>query len=672
MKFTRVLIANRGEIAVRLIRACARLGLKSIAVYSEADANARHVGLADAAYCIGAAAARSSYLNGRRIIEVARAAGAEAVHPGYGFLAENAAFAQHCMDAGLVFVGPSARIIAMMGAKIEAKQIAERAGVQCLPGYHGADQSDATLVAEAEHIGAPLLIKASAGGGGRGMRKIETLEALVENLPLARQEAQAAYGDPALLLERYVEAARHIEVQILADNHGNIVHLFERDCSVQRNYQKVIEEAPAPNLEPALRREMLASAVKLAREIDYDSVGTVEFIVDAARNDAYFLEMNTRLQVEHPVTELVTGIDIAAWQLRVAGGQELACDQSSIECAGWAIEARVAAEDPARDYRPATGTIKRYREPDIDELRIDSGVGEGDEVTPYYDSMLAKLIVHAPHRDAAICTLREALSRYRIGGVGVNTAFLRDVLACEPFRSGNHLTNCLAQAYPNGWHARPVSDVDLAHAALACHLYQENTSSVASPWATLGAWRLGERSGRDGVGVYFARHDGDEVTVAVHGRAGNYRIECDGETILTVARARCDREQLRYDARGQRHRVELTLDGSAVTLHRDADAATIAVLFAEQALLDVAATTANNAEDAVFAPSPGLITEIMVQVGESVAAGQPVVVMEAMKLLQQLSVPVGGVVRTINYQAGDIITSGDCLLTIEPTSKCNE
>jgi len=665
MQFSTVLIANRGEIAVRLIRACARLGIRTVAVYSDADAQACHVRLADSAMYIGPAEARLSYLNGARIIQAAVDAGAEAVHPGYGFLAENAEFAAHCLDAGLAVVGPSPAVISAMGAKIEAKRIAERAGVRVVPGYHGDDQSDATLLREAERIGLPLLIKASAGGGGRGMRRVDSLDGFLDNVMLARQEAEAAFGNATVLLERFVASPRHIEVQILGDKHGNIVHLFERDCSVQRNYQKLIEEAPAPKLDPGLRAEILASAVNLAREIDYDNAGTVEFVVDAAIGEAYFLEMNTRLQVEHPVTEMVTGIDLAEWQLRVAAGQALPFAQSEIACHGSAIEARVAAEDPASAYQSRTGRISIYSEPDMVDLRIDSGVETNSEVTPYYDSMLAKVIAHGADRESAIRLLSAGLSGYRIAGVGVNTAFLLDVLDLEEFRLGEHRTNCLERAFPGGWVAPAITKSDVAVAVLARHLELEHVAGANSPWSTLGAWRLGERSGREGAGVYYARHGGEAIRmVTVRGRAGGYRIEIENENILTIEGAHRGSGYISYDENGQRYRFAVTVDEGEVTLHRPRGNPVFRISFADEVLLDDR-TEATSSGNAVFAPTPGLVTEVLVDAGDVVEAGQAVVVLEAMKLLQHICAPVSGVAEVIHYQSGDTVAGGDCLVTIE-------
>jgi len=671
MQFNKVLIANRGEIAVRLVRACARLGLQSVAIFSDADREALHVQLADEAVNIGPPEARASYLDQDKVIEAAQLTGAQAIHPGYGFLAENADFARRCVDAGLEFVGPAPKTIAAMGDKIEAKRIAIDAGVDCVPGYHGDDQSDGTLQQEAENIGPPLLIKAAAGGGGRGMRRVDDLNTLTENLALARQEAEAAFGDPSLLLERFVEAPRHIEVQILGDKHGNVRHLFERDCSVQRNYQKIIEEAPAPNLDPQLRQRILDNAVKLAANIGYDSAGTIEFIVDAATDQAYFLEMNTRLQVEHPVTEVVTGVDLAEWQLRIAGDEALSFLQEDVACQGWAMEARVAAENPAEGYRPETGTITSYAEPQFDGLRVDSGVQCGSEVTPYYDSMLAKVIARGADRDIAIRSLRNGLSKFRIAGVGVNIGFLCDVLQLEAFQAGNHLTNCLDQGFPEGWNAPSITPNDVAHAVLAHHLKGEDGGSQ-SPWSTLGGWRVGERSGRPGAAVYYVQV-GDQTfdNVKVQGRVGTYTVEYDGSRTIDVRQATWKNGCLIYAEQNHRRNVDVSVEGARVTLHSAAGDPVFEVLRAEDVLLGepVKAAVSGNS---VIAPTPGLITEVLVSPGDAVVADQPVIVMEAMKLLQQLNAPTAGVIEAIHARPGDTVDGGVSLVTIKSDDMSEE
>ncbi len=665
MSFSKVLIANRGEIAVRLIRACRVLDLQTVAVYSAADANALHVQLADEAVPIGPAEARASYLDGARLIEAARATGAGAVHPGYGFLAENADFAQACIDAGLVFVGPSPRVIAAMGAKIEAKRIAERAGVMCVPGYHGEDRSRERLRQEAERIGTPLLIKASAGGGGRGMRRIDDLAALDAALGLAADEARAAFGDPALLLERYVEQPRHIEVQILADRHGSVRHLYERDCSVQRNYQKVIEEAPAPNLAPALRQRILDSAVKLASAIGYDSAGTVEFVVDGARDEAYFLEMNTRLQVEHPVTEMVTGIDLAVWQLRVAAGEAIDFAQQDVRCQGWAMELRLAAEDPAAGYQPQTGTISRYVEPDIEGLRMDSGVRCGSVVSPYYDSMLAKLIAHAPQRAGAIRKLRRGLGQLQIGGLRLNSAFLDQVLQLSEFVAGEHATDLLVRSWPEGWQPAPLQDLARAQAVLARHLDLGRVGGT-DPWTALGGWRLGESCGRLAQSTYYLlEEDGRRSEWLLRGRGGDYTILFEGLPVLELSQGRLDETGLSYLSQGTHHRIALATQGAEIRLLAEPSQACVQVLLAEDLLLAGEDRGASQA-DAIVAPTPGQVVEVLVAVGDPVTVGQPVVVLEAMKMLQQLCAGVSGVVTRLPVQAGDAVNSGDPLAEFEP------
>ena len=671
--FERILIANRGEIAVRIVRACRRLGLHSIAVFSDADRSAPHVACADEAINIGSPEASASYLNASKLIAVAQETGAEAVHPGYGFLAENADFARLCGDAGLVFVGPSATNIARMGSKIEAKRLAAASGLACVPGYHGDDQSDKRLMHEAERIGAPLLIKASAGGGGRGMRRVDDLAGLYDALKLARQEAASAFGDPTVLLEKFIPASRHVEVQILADKHGKVVHLFERDCSIQRNYQKLIEEAPASNLSAAVRERLLNGAVKLAEAIAYDNVGTVEFMVDAATEEPFFLEMNTRLQVEHPVTEMVTGIDLVEWQLRVAAGERLPFAQEDIRCKGYAIEARVVAEDPAQDYRPQTGRISHYAEPRTSGLRIDSGIGPGSEVSHYYDSMLAKVIALGPERESAIRNLKRGLANFQIGGVGVSTTFLCDVLETEQFQSATHQTNTLDVLFPDGWRPPEITSMQIAQVALAKHLYGERSIRIAakSPWYGLGAWRISEPAGRYGSASYYLRHSGDDIgVVRVYGRTGRYRVEYGEESILSVEHAHLGERELVYEQEGRRRRAGVFFTGLQVVLQAENGLTTVDVLTAEEVLLGESRDDGQSG-NLVCSPMPGLITEVLVTIGQAVSVGDPVVTMEAMKLMHQLSAPMVGTVQAIHYQAGDTVGGAVCIVTIEPHEERN-
>ncbi len=660
MSFSSVLIANRGEIACRLIRACQGLGLRSVAVYSDADRDAPHVALADAAVHIGPSEAALSYLDGDKIIAAACQAGAGAIHPGYGFLAENAGFAQACGDAGLEFVGPSPENIRLMGSKIAAKAAAVAANVPVVPGYYGEDQSDDLLLAEAHKIGTPLLIKASGGGGGRGMRQVHDLADFAAELTSARAEAVAAFGDGQVLLERFIGTARHIEVQILADRHGNVRHLYERDCSVQRNHQKVIEEAPAPDLAPDIRAHLLDSAVRLAQGIGYDSAGTIEYLFDAVTGDYYFLEMNTRLQVEHPVTEAVTGIDIAQWQLRVAGGEALPFAQKDIPCNGWSIEARIAAEDPAQGYLPETGLITAYSEPKMPGLRIDSGVRAGSTVSHYYDSMLAKLIAQAPDRASAIRLLDRGLERFHIVGPGSNIAFLRDLLAMPDFVGGTHSTASLGTTFPDGWTASAATPLQQAQAVLGRFLTQANTSGP-NPWTALGAWRMTEPAGRRGAALY--QIDGDVARIV--GRDGDFVVHLGDQDAITVTNATLSGDTLCFEIDGLRHSTDVHISGNTVTLHGPDGRALLDVL-ASDGILQSGSNAEVGSGNLVLSPMPGLVTEIMTKGGETVTVGQPVVVIEAMKLLQTLTAPCDGEISEIRCAPGDNVDKGAVLAILTP------
>ena len=666
MTVASVLVANRGEIAVRIVRACRSLGLRSVAVYSDADRGARHVALADAAVRIGGAAAGESYLDIAAVVAAARAAGADAVHPGYGFLAENARFAAACGEAGLTFIGPTPEVIARMGSKIAAKAAAEQAGVAVVPGYHGDNRADPTLAAEAARIGFPLMIKASAGGGGRGMRRVDRAEDFPDALAMARGEARAAFGDDAMLLERFVDRGRHVEVQVLADHHGNVVHLFDRDCSIQRSNQKLVEEAPAPNLPAATRRAMLDQSVALARHIGYRGAGTVEFIYDAAADRAWFLEMNTRLQVEHPVTEMVTGIDLVAWQLRVAAGERLGFDQEDLRCTGHAVEARIAAEDPAAGYRPQTGTVAGYDEPSGDGIRVDSGIAAGSVVTPYYDSMLAKVIAHGPDRDAARRRLRTALSVLRVDGVRTNRAFLAEVLELAPFRDGTHSTGLLAEAFPGGWTAPAVTGRALGEAALAhCLAGTAANEPGAPPSRALGAWRVTEPAGRPGSSHLQVAVDGAAPeTVTVSGRGPARRVERAGEILLDAAAPALDGGVLAYEEAGRRYRTRLTLAADRVWLPTGAE---VAFLVPGTGRRGDRGGAGNDGR--IRAPMPGRLVELRVAVGDPVAAGQTVAVVEAMKLFQELKAPAAGTVAAVRGRAGEPVDADTVLIEIDLPSQ---
>jgi 3-methylcrotonyl-CoA carboxylase alpha subunit len=498
---SKLLIANRGEIALRIIRACRELGIRAVAVYSEADQNAPHVSHADEAYLLGPGPASESYLRSDKILEVAHLSGADAVHPGYGFLSENAEFAQACADAGLIFVGPPAPVIRLLGDKIRAKQLMATAGVPIVPGYNGDDQDNPRLLAEAQQIGAPLIIKAAAGGGGRGMRVVRSLDSFEGELEEARREAKAAFGDDRVLLERYVERSRHIEFQIFGDAHGNVIHLFERECSIQRRHQKIIEESPSPILTPALRARMAEAAVKAGSAAGYVNAGTVEFLFEE-RPDGdhrfYFLEVNTRLQVEHPVTELITGLDLVKLQLRVASGEPLGLTQEEVHSRGHAIEARIYAEDPATGFLPSIGRLEQWILPTAPWVRVDSGVERGGEVSPYYDPMLAKLIVYGATREDALARIAEALKQFHVLGVQTNIAYLLDIVRHRVFQSGALSTRFLAENFA-AWKPEPgvPPEVLLALAAEALTRTEARASSIPSdgdgdpfnPWQKSGGWR---------------------------------------------------------------------------------------------------------------------------------------------------------------------------------------
>jgi 3-methylcrotonyl-CoA carboxylase alpha subunit/geranyl-CoA carboxylase alpha subunit len=602
MSFTRVLIANRGEIARRIQRGCRKLGLESVAVFSEADRDAPFVTEADHALCIGGAAPSESYLNVDAILDAARAAGAGAVHPGYGFLSENAGFAAAVEAAGLVFIGPGPDAIARMGSKIEAKAAAEAAGVPVLPGYRGEGQSDARLLEEAKALGTPFLVKASAGGGGRGMRLVTDLGDAPEAIASARAEAKGAFGDPAVFLERYAPRVRHVEVQVLGDTHGTVLHLGDRDCSLQRNHQKLIEEAPAADLPEAVRDDMRAAAVRLAQAIGYRSAGTVEYLYDLARGEYYFLEMNTRLQVEHPVTEAITGIDLVEWQLRIARGEPLTLAQSDVQFDGHAIEIRIAAENPGENFRPETGQITLWAPPS--GVRLDTGVECGSVVGHHYDSMIAKLIVHAPDRAGAIRRAITAIDAFAVGGVGLNLAYQRALLIHPDFRAFRHHTSGLAEMFPDGWtHPAPEA---------------QDGQTVAAEAVALAGDRLHGRIG----GVPFSR-------------------------IAHVERA------------GDRWRVHLQTSAGMIAT----DLRTLEGRHLSRAAGGPAGV------DTLVAPMPGAVAEIRVAPGDHVAAGDTLVVLEAMKLLQSLRAQVAGVVAEIYCAPGDTVAGHAPLVKLDPEDK---
>ena len=648
--FRTILIANRGEIACRIIRTARRMGIRSIAVFSDADAGAQHVAMADAAWSIGPARASDSYLRIDRILEAARASGAEAVHPGYGFLSENAVFAEACASAGIVFVGPPPAAIRAMGSKAESKRLMEAAGVPVVPGYHGENQDEAHLADQAARIGFPVLIKASAGGGGKGMRPVLRAEDFLAQLAGARREAKAAFGDDRVLLERYLQKPRHVEVQVFADMQGNTLQLHTRDCSVQRRHQKVLEEAPAPDLAAGLRDRLHDAAVAAARAVGYVSAGTVEFIVEG--EDAFFMEMNTRLQVEHPVTEMVTGLDLVEWQLRIAAGEALPMREAPVPH-GHSVEVRLYAEDPAQDFRPSTGPLRRFTLPDpAPDLRIESGVREGDAITPFYDPMIAKLVAWGPDRTAALARLGAALGECRIAGITSNLGFLQRLVA-HPAMQAARLDTGFAERFAADLQppARPVPALALAAAALEVMLPRSGPPS--DPWDRRDGWRL-----QGGGSQLVPLADGGALHRLRLNHAGaGWRVDVDGRERVLSGR--------RLDAA-----LQVTLDGAIhrIPALRDGDA--IQVVLPEGAwilsLHDPYSPAEGEAvgQGRLAAPIPGRIVQVLVQEGESVSRGQVLAVLEAMKTELRITAPADGVVAHIGCAAGDSVDEGTEIITL--------
>ncbi len=667
--FDTLLIANRGEIACRIARSARRMGLRTVAVYSDADREALHVASCDTAVRIGPPEAARSYLDAAAIVAAARATGAQAVHPGYGFLSESLALIEACEAAGIAFVGPSREAIRRMGSKIESKRIAVEHGVPVVPGYHGDDQASAVLSEAAARIGFPVLIKASAGGGGKGMRVVRAAGEFAAALDTVRREARASFGDDRVLLERYLAEPRHLEVQLLGDKHGHLVHLFERECSIQRNHQKVIEEAPAAHLLDAQREQLYRHALAVGRAIGYDSTGTIEFIHDAGSGDTFFLEMNTRLQVEHPVTEATVGIDLVEWQLRVAAGEPLAFEQKDLSRRGWAIEARVCAEDPAAGFAPEIGAIVGYAEPVGEGVRVDSGVRAGSRVTPYYDSMLAKVIAFADTREQAARRLATALDQYQLLGVRSNLGFLADLLRAPAF--GQRLsTHYIERSFPDGWRPRGDAALALATAALGCAL-AAHAPYTASPWQALGAWRVTGDAAPAGVRVLLEDPARTLHQVLVQARGNAWQVQVGERSFGFAARLDGERLEVEHAGRSASHRFLRVHDAGAERVWLCGPQGTRNWTRVDRVRHALAGGDAAGADagNSLRAPMPGLVTSVPVSVGASVRTGDPLVMLEAMKMLHTLAAPADGRVTELRCREGDSVRGGDVLVVIEPEEK---
>ncbi len=669
--FKKILIANRGEIACRVAATAKRMGVKTVAVYSDADANAKHVAVCDEAVHIGGSAPKDSYLCWERILEAAKATGAQAIHPGYGFLSENEEFAQACQDAGLVFIGPPPSAIKDMGLKAESKQLMEKAGVPLVPGYHGADQDPALLQREADRIGYPVLIKASAGGGGKGMRAVDKSEDFAAALASCKREAINSFGDDAVLIEKYVQRPRHIEIQVFGDTLGNYVYLFERDCSVQRRHQKVLEEAPAPGMTSELRARMGEAAVAAARAVQYVGAGTVEFIVEQPggyehpeQMKFFFMEMNTRLQVEHPVTEAITGQDLVEWQLRVASGEPLPCLQDQLKITGHAIEARICAENPDNNFLPATGTLHVYGLPDCvtferGAVRVDSGVRRGDAISPFYDSMVAKLIVHGDTREQALARLDEALAQTHIVGLATNVQFLRRVARTDSFAKAQLDTGLIPREEAVLFHQEPIGLALAVASAVAQTLLAEAAQSGADPFSRRDGWRshgLVQRRfafdfhGEPAQALLTYQHDG-----ALHLAVGEGADQVAGSLAFKAQGAEC----IDLQFADQRRTVSVYAQGETEHIF----AAHGATEIIEIDLLAHAGETQQEG-GRLTAPMPGKVVSFAVQAGDKVTKGQALAVMEAMKMEHTITAPQDGVVAELLYAPGDQVTEGSELLKL--------
>ena len=701
--FSKILIANRGEIACRVAATAKRLGVSTVAVYSDADREAKHVAVCDEAVYLGGSAPKDSYLKGDAIIAIAKATGAQAIHPGYGFLSENADFAQACQDAGLVFIGPSADAIRAMGGKSESKRLMEAAGVPLIPGYHGENQEAEFLQQQADSIGYPVLIKASAGGGGKGMRIVEQSSDFIDLLDSCRREAITSFGNDQVLIEKYALKPRHIEIQVFGDTHGNYVHLFERDCSVQRRHQKVLEEAPAPGVDSAMREAMGTAAIEAARAVNYFGAGTVEFIVEQREGSMnfYFMEMNTRLQVEHPVSEAISGVDLVEWQLLVAAGLPLPKKQEELAINGHAIEARICAENPDNGFLPATGTLFTYQKPehstfvinkDSADVRIDDGVREGDVISPFYDSMIAKLIVHAPTREQALAKLDRALAQTRIVGLPNNVAFLRYILNTKSFSQANLDTALIEREHDELFNQHPLELSALVVTAITQQLANEATTQGSDPFSK----PTGFRAYSDYMRSFGLVYDEQSYTARIShwhnancsdGKKGaenlsSFTLVIEKEIAHTQDNSNANvaaqtervyEGQVSY-ASSDAHNHTLWLDEARISAQSWLHNETVYVFTDsgrdEITLIDIMAHVGEEsaAVGSLKSPMPGQVVAFKVAVGDTVKKGEPLAVIEAMKIEHTITAPTDGVVAELLFGAGDLVADGDELLRIDSES----
>ncbi|MBV9712501.1 MAG: acetyl/propionyl/methylcrotonyl-CoA carboxylase subunit alpha [Ktedonobacteraceae bacterium] len=672
--FKKVLIANRGEIAVRIMATCREMGIRTVAVYSEVDRSARHVREADEAYFIGPAPATQSYLNSEALLAIARQSGAEAIHPGYGFLSENAAFAEACERAGIIFIGPPAPVMRLMGSKIAAKQLTQAVGAPTVPGYNGKSQDDEILLSEAERIGFPLLIKASAGGGGKGMRTVSTRDEFLAQLAGARREAQSAFGDDTVFLERLLQRPRHIEIQILADQHGNIISLGERECSLQRRHQKILEESPSVALTPALRAEMGNVAVRIAQAAGYVNAGTLEFMLDDNKQ-FYFLEMNTRLQVEHPVTEWVTGLDLVRHQLSIAAGEPLGITQEQVYQRGHAIEVRLYAEDPEHNFLPSTGTINLFTIPEGPGVRVDSGIESGDEISQFYDPMIAKLIVYGEDRSSAIARLQQTLARSAISGVITNISLLQSISNHPAFQAGHTHTSFLEE---HGFLQASLQEEALPSEVLTAAAWSElqqeiqvrssrngsNSGTNASkynPWQALGPWRMIGDTYR--FTYYFQNRD-YKISVK-RGATNTQKIQIDNgpEEEVTLASGNDGLILLRHGARQERAYVQRQKSGTQVIFRGRT------YFLQRRRAPDVESAihggSVASTQRILTAPMAGTIVKVQVRDGDTVQAHQVLVILSAMKMEHAITAPFEGKIDHVYYQEGAVVPGGATLVEME-------